>query len=89
MDLRLHLPAALLRRFARKAGSRKRERAILTRLIELYVEDAIDPDRSPAATLAAQGGRARAEALTPEERSAAARHAVSARWARAKDGVDG
>jgi hypothetical protein len=82
MDLRLHLPAALMRRSARKAGSRERERAILTRLIELYVDDAIDPDRSPGATFAAQGGRARAEQMTADERSTAARQAAQARWAR-------
>ena len=32
----------------------------------------------------AKGGHARAERMTPEERSEAARRAVSARWAKAK-----
>lgn len=32
----------------------------------------------------AKGGKARAKAMTPEERSAAARKAVQARWAKAK-----
>jgi len=33
---------------------------------------------------ASKGGRARAEALDPAERSRQARHAVRVRWARAK-----
>ena len=35
------------------------------------------------ATRASKGGRARAEALTPAQRSESARRAVAARWARA------
>src|SRR5437588_48482 len=39
-----------------------------------------------AAEMGAKGGRARAESLTPEERSEMARAAVQARWAKEKEG---
>ena len=37
-----------------------------------------------ATTRASKGGHARAESLTPEERSESARKAVAARWAKAR-----
>lgn len=44
MDIRIKgLSGALIRRFARKAGTREQERIIVARLIEPYVDGAIDP----------------------------------------------
>jgi hypothetical protein len=43
-----------------------------------------DDMRSAAATMGSKGGFARAETLTPEERSASAKKAAKARWAKAK-----
>src|SRR5260370_3668391 len=40
-----------------------------------------------AAELGALGGKARAQALTPEQRSEQARHAVEARWEKAERSV--
>src|SRR5262245_51883018 len=37
---------------------------------------------------ASKGGKARAERLTPEQRSEIARHAVQARWAKTKQGQE-
>jgi hypothetical protein len=84
-DLRLHLPAALLRRFARACGGRDRQRETLVRLITLYVDGAIDPwaEGDPVmAARGAKGGAARAASLDPETRSAQAKAAAVARWAR-------
>lgn len=85
MDIRIRgISGALMRRFATKAGSRERERLIVERLIECYVDGQIDPlaDGSPvAAAMGAKGGAATAASRTPKERSEAGRRAVAARWA--------
>jgi hypothetical protein len=83
MDYRLRsIPPALWRRVRARAGERLRE--VLLGLLRLYADGDVDPldPTSPASTLAAKGGRARADAMTPEERSAAARKAVEARWSK-------
>jgi len=73
--------------------SRKRPRDV-NELARQLVDEAtgeapkLDPDegKDPAAVALGRkgglkGGKARAEKMTPEERSEAARHAASARWA--------
>lgn len=58
----------------------------LNRLAARIVKDSTDPDsreapKDPAATERGEkGGRARAQRMTPEQRSAAARRAAQARW---------
>jgi hypothetical protein len=46
--------------------------------------DEKDPVKEYLRKLGRKGGKARAKKLTPEERSASARKAVQARWARKK-----
>lgn len=43
------------------------------------------PKNAAAAELGRKGGKATAEKRTPEERKAAAKKAIAARWNRAKD----
>jgi len=57
----------------------------LNKLAAKIVRESTDPDarkrRDPAAVERGQkGGRTRAERMTPEQRSAAARRAAKARW---------
>ena len=57
----------------------------LNRLASRIVKESTDPDakerRDPAAVERGQkGGRTRAERMTPEQRSEAARRAAEARW---------
>lgn len=73
MDWRLRLPGALYRRACEKAGSD----ADLARLVSQWLTTYVD-GTSPQAL----GGRSTAARRTPEERSASARAAVQARWAR-------
>lgn len=85
MDWRLRgIPPALWRRVRDKAGDRLHD--VLLGLLRAYVDDQIDPlsGQTPAGAFAASGGRARAEALTPVERSTSARAAARARWASEK-----
>jgi hypothetical protein len=53
------------------------------------IEDEIERPKSPAAELGRRGGLkggpARAKRLTPEQRSAAAKKAVQARWRKSRD----
>lgn len=61
----------------------------LNRLASRIVRESTDPDaretRDPAAVERGQkGGRARAERMTAEQRSEAARRAAEARWARSQ-----
>lgn len=84
MDVRFRgLPGELVRRARAKAGVRLPD--VVTGLLRAYVEGQIDPlaDGDPVATArGAAGGTARAARMTPDERSTAARAAVTARWAR-------
>ncbi|MGH9529270.1 MAG: hypothetical protein ACRD2S_05045 [Terriglobales bacterium] len=48
----------------------------------------MSPKNAAAVALGRKGGQARAENLTPEQRSESARKAVLARWARTKKLVD-
>ena len=49
------------------------------------IEDTTDDGKNKAAVeLGRKGGKARAEKLTPEQRSRIAREAAAARWARGK-----
>jgi hypothetical protein len=57
----------------------------LNRLAARIVKESTDPDsrepRDPAAVERGQkGGKSRAQRMTPEQRSEAARHAARARW---------
>ena len=59
----------------------------LNKLAAKIVRESTDPDaretRDPAAVeRGGKGGKARAERMTPEQRSAAARRAARARWGR-------
>lgn len=84
MDLRFRgLSGALVRRFARKAGSREQERVIIAALIEAYIDGKIDPlaEGDPiAAARGAKGGYASGAALSDAARSARAKRAAEARW---------
>lgn len=44
------------------------------------IEDTVDAPASPAAEMGKKGGRARADALTPERRAEIARKAAAKRW---------
>jgi hypothetical protein len=72
---------------------RSRKPADLNRLAASILEEATDPSfdpyrgKNPAAVElgrlgGAKGGKARAAKLTPEERSASAKKAAAARWAK-------
>jgi len=57
----------------------------LNKLAAKIVKESTDPDARETPDLAAvkrgqKGGRTRAERMTPEQRSAAARRAAKARW---------
>ncbi|MEE3067573.1 MAG: toxin-antitoxin system HicB family antitoxin [Actinomycetota bacterium] len=58
--------------------------------IERLVENVVAADKDPAAVALGRkgglkGGKARADKLTPEQRSAAAKKAAQTRWSRAND----
>lgn len=87
MDYRLHgIPGALLRRATQRAKAEGHDlRTVLLRLLELYADGAIDPMAQGDPVMAARGakgGAARAARLSAEERSAMARTAAQARWAK-------
>ena len=84
-DYRLRgIPPALWRRVRDRAGPDLH--AVLIGLLQLYVDGHVDPlaAHTPAQALAARGGHARAEAMSPAHRRASAQQAARARWARAR-----
>lgn len=84
-DYRLRgIHPALLRLVRDKAGARLHD--VLLGLLQAYADGVYDPlsGQTPAQTLAASGGKARAAALTDQALSASGRHAARARWAKEK-----
>lgn len=79
---RLRLPSAILRILQQRAGDALQPG--LRRLAELWADGTIDPlaDDPIASAIARRGARALNQSRTHAERSAAARKAVSARWAK-------
>ena len=72
----LRVPSTLLRLALDKAGSSGELNRIVVGLLSAYVNG-----QTAAQSLASQGGKARAEKLTPEQRSAIARKGAAARYA--------
>lgn len=68
------------------ANARAREAGTsLDRVLRAVLEAYAAGHDTAAQQLAAQGGHARAQAMTSDERSASARRAVRARWAQRSD----
>lgn len=86
MEYRIRgIPGGLWRRVRDRAGPDLRE--VLHGLLLAYADGLIDPLASGdpvAAARGAKGGHARAEAMSAQERSAAGRAAVTARWAKGR-----
>ena len=80
MDWRLRLPGALYRQARDKAGSDAQLATAVRDWLEDYATGQGQLLEDAAQQLGASGGRASAEARTPEERSAKARAAAKARW---------
>jgi len=82
-DYRVRLSSAVLRILQQRAGDRLQDG--FQRLAELWADEQIDPltDGDPiSVAIASRGAKALNASRTPEERSARARQAVAARWAR-------
>lgn len=57
----------------------------VARIATHEIEEDIDTKSPAAAELGSRGGKARAERLTPEQRSEIAKRAASRRWAKQRD----
>lgn len=86
-DIRNIISDSLWRKVVKRAGDRVHE--VIIGLLRAYAAGKIDPlsDTDPtAAARGKQGGQARARSMSAKDRSASAREAALARWAKKRKG---